>query len=273
MAGFFGFNSLGVAIGPVVGGVATDLWGYQAAFVTYALVGAAVLTISLFVKDVRPPARTPGHSPFSFGSINEVAPALRTTFVIIVASSFADFLYRMMATSLLPLYVVTQRGHTSTDLGTLFAVIGAVNVALIVPTGFISDKLGRKAAAAPSAAFLAASYLLFPLAESLPALAAVCFIYACGAGLGNGSKATYSYDVIPEHARGRLQAMRRTVGEVGALTGPILGGVVADAINPGAAFWAFAPLQIVATFLMVFVAKETMGRGRRHRDADAAARG
>lgn len=273
MAGFFGFNSLGVAIGPVVGGVATDLFGFRAAFAVYAGVALVILGISAFVKDVKIPPRPAGRALFSFGSINEIEPGLRATFVILIASSFADFLYRMMATSLLPLYVVTQRGHSSTDLGALFAVIGAVNLALIVPTGFISDKLGRKAAAAPSAAFLAASYLLFPLAESLPALAAVCFIYACGAGLGNGSKATYSYDVIPEHARGRLQAMRRTVGEVGALTGPILGGVVADAINPGAAFWVFAPLQIAATFLMVFVAKETMGRGRRLREADEAARG
>ena len=41
-----------------------------------------------------------------------------------------------------------------------------------------------------------------------------------------GNKATYSYDVIPEASRGRLQALRRVTIEVAGLLGPAAGGLI-----------------------------------------------
>ncbi|MEK7214002.1 MAG: MFS transporter, partial [Chloroflexota bacterium] len=132
MAGFFGLTSLGIAIGPVVGGLATEASGYQAAFLLYAGVGAGVLCISAFVKNVRPPARPAGEPFLNFGSVNEVEPRYRSTFAVVIFGTFVDSLYRTMTNSLLPLYVVTQRGFSSADLGALFGIIGLMNVAFIV---------------------------------------------------------------------------------------------------------------------------------------------
>jgi MFS family permease len=72
--------------------------------------------------------------------------------------------------------------------------------------------------------------------------------------------ATYTYDVVPEHARARLQALRRVFADVGAIMGPALGGVIADASSPGAVFWAFVPLQLVAALLITFLARESLHR-------------
>ena len=81
-----------------------------------------------------------------------------------------------------------------------------------------------------------------------------------GAGLSNGSKATYSYDVIPEEARGRLQALRRVTIEGAGLFGPMTAGLVTDLYSPGAGFLVFAPLQVVAALLLIFVARESLRR-------------
>jgi hypothetical protein len=39
-----------------------------------------------------------------------------------------------------------------------------------------------------------------------------------------------------------------------------MGGLIADAISPGMAFWAFVPLQATAGLLITFVARESLHR-------------
>ena len=70
--------------------------------------------------------------------------------------------------------------------------------------------------------------------------------------------ATYTYDVIPEHARARLQALRRVIADIGAVSGPVLGGAIADMASPGVAFWAFVPLQLTAGLAITFIARESL---------------
>ena len=53
--------------------------------------------------------------------------------------------------------------------------------------------------------------------------------------------------------------MRRTTSEVGGITGPLAGGPIAVAANPGVPFLAAAPLLVLAAALLLFVAKETLG--------------
>lgn len=67
------------------------------------------------------------------------------------------------------------------------------------------------------------------------------------------------YVVAPD-ARGSVRAFRRSVGEVGAFSGPIVGGLVAGMSHAGVAFAAFAPLHIVSALLVTFVARETLNR-------------
>ena len=79
-------------------------------------------------------------------------------------------------------------------------------------------------------------------------------------GLSLGSLATSTYDVVPPGARGRLQAVRRTIAEIGGVGAPLLGGILADAFNPGVPFLAYAPLLIVSALLLALVGRETLER-------------
>jgi MFS family permease len=81
-------------------------------------------------------------------------------------------------------------------------------------------------------------------------LAVLLGITGIATGLALGSMATYTYDIIPEHARARLQTLRRLIGDVGALLGPLMGGLIAD----------------VAALAITFLAKESLHyvRSRSH---------
>ena len=77
-------------------------------------------------------------------------------------------------------------------------------------------------------------------------------------GLSLGSLAASTYDVVPESARGRLQAARRMAAEVGGVGAPLVGGILMNFSGPGTPFLVYAPILILASILLAFVAKETL---------------
>lgn len=262
IAGFHGMNSVGVAVGPVVGGLVTDSLGFRAVFWVYALTSLVTLAVSLFIRETARPSQGPRRGVLDIGRVSEVEPYFRTTYVVIVFNTFVAMMRGALIGSLIPLYIGLHLGHTSTEVGTWFGIYGLVNVLMIAPTGLLLDSLGRKAVVGPSVFLATIVFLAFPLASGMVQLSILAGLTGVCSGLALGSMATYTYDVIPEQARGRLQALRRLVGDVGSILGPVLGGVIADLASPSAAFWAFVPLQIVAGLLIAFLARESLHRVR-----------
>lgn len=262
LSGIVGITTLGQAIGPVLGGVLAARLGFRDVYWIYVAVAAIVVLIALSSKEPAAQRRSPHGPLLAIGRVSEIEPYFRTTFVILLVASFIDFLFRSMLNGVLPLYLGSYLHFSTVRVGSILGFFGLVNLFMILPTGYISDKLGRKTASVPSALFLAAAFFAYPLAQTVPLLLLVTGINGIGAGLGSGSKATYTYDVIPMLARGRMQALRRMIGELGSLTGPFVGGIVADRVGPPESFLVFAPLQLISAALLLFVAKETL-RARR----------
>ena len=273
MSGFMGTNSAGMALGPALGGVLADSVDFRAVFLAYMLAAALVLVLSLLAPlkhgnvPVRPASlgpTIPFWSPRRFTTIpslvREIEPALRATYVVLVFATFTMMLYRMVLQSMLPFYVITYRGFSASELGYLLSLQGIFVIIMIIPAGFVTDKIGRKWATVPSTGLPAIAFLLMPFASSYLAIGGLLVLLGLASGLSLGSVATSTYDVIPAHARGRLQALRRTTAELGAITGPLAGGHIAAASNPGVVFFAAAPVLVIAAVLLAFLAKETLNR-------------
>jgi len=177
---------------------------------------------------------------------------------VLILNTFVAMMRSSLINSMVPLYIAVQLGRPATEVGAVFSVYGLVNVLMIAPTGILSDRMGRKWVVVPSTYLAAVVFLLFPVSDALWQLASLAVLLGVATGLALGTMATYTYDVIPEHARGRLQALRRIIGESGGIAGPIVGGVIADTLSPGIAFWAFVPLQLVSGLLITFVARESL---------------
>ncbi len=276
MSGFMGMHSVGTATGPVLGGLLTDTFNFRAVFWVYTLMAFITLAISLRLQETGPrrataspvgallpePVEGRRATLFDFGRLSEVDPYFRVTYIIIVINTFVAMMRSTLINSMLPLYVGVQLGYSSTDVGTLFGLYGLVNVLMIAPTGMLMDSLGRKAVVVPSTYLAAFAFFAFPLTTQMLPLSILTGLVGVATGLALGTMATYTYDVIPEHARGRLQATRRTIAEAGAILGPMLAGVVADARDPGTAFWCFVPLQLASGLAITFLAKESLHRVR-----------
>lgn len=260
LSGFMGVKSTGLAIGPVVGGIITEGFGFRAVFAAYA-VGALIILLTSFLAEKEEVRKKIGKIAW-WGKISDVLPGLRPTFLALVFATFSMQMYRTTLQSMLPVYAGVELGFSATRIGSLFGVSGVFVMLMILPAGLITDRLGRKYASVPSTALPGIAFLAIPLASTLPALMVIMVLIGLAQGMSLGALATSTYDVIPEEARGRLQGLRRTVGESGAVMGPLTGGWIANLFSAGTSFLFYAPILLAAAGSLAFVAKETLGRRR-----------
>jgi MFS family permease len=275
LSGFHGVNNLGLALGPLFGGVLTEGIGFRAVFAAYALSAAVAALIGFSMERSAPtksaaPAsdRTRSSSPLDLLQrlrglrvlFHQIPAHLRATYLVVVFATFTSFVHRVTAQSILPLYASSRLGLTPKQVGFLFTVSGAAVFAMILPAGFIIDKVGRKWATVPSTGIPALAFLLIPFAQNFFQLAVILAFLGISNGLSLGSLATSTYDVVPPSARGRLQAARRTIAEIGGTGAPLLGGFLADSFSPAVPFLAYAPLLVFSAVLLALVGRETLHR-------------
>ncbi len=265
-----------MALGPVLGGVLTELVSFRAAYLTWAGLALVILFIGVATRTL-PMSGTHGRqtgAPSSRPSLRgllslewarglpglfrQIEPRFRGTYLVLVFATFTMMVYRFSFQGLLPIFADAEAGLTPTQVGLLFLIMGSVVMVMVIPAGFVIDKVGRKWATVPSTGIPAIAFLLIPFADSFWTLAAIMVFMGLANGLSLGSVAVTTYDVIPASARGRLQALRRTVAEVGGIGGPALGGAILSISSAGVPFLVFAPLLVVASLLLGFVAKETL---------------
>ena len=275
ISGLHGVHTIGAAFSPFVGGWLTETFGFQAAFVGYAV--AAVLSVPLgFIGPsvpVPPHGEKPKDSPTGW-SLNAVArrlgaikdlyreidPGLRPTYCAITFATLVNQSQRVIVQSMLPLYAAYYLHLAPTQIGMLFTVSGIIVFAMIIPAGFLMDRVGRKWCTVPSTGIPGLVFVLIPMTGSFTQLAILAGVTGVAQGLSLGSLATSTYDVVPARARGRLQALRRTIAELGSGVAPLIGGYLANAYNPGLPFYVYAPLLLLSAILLAVVGKETLRR-------------
>ena len=271
LSGFHGINNLGLAIGPLIGGLLTESVGFRAVFFGYAACAVASVLLGALVTDSHAHAleQTAIQWDWSFAALRrrlrglkelfeQIDPDLRATYVVLTFATMTSFVHRVTTQSMLPLLASAELGLSPKDIGLLFTISGFSVFAMILPAGYVIDKVGRKWATVPSTGIPAIAFLLIPFAQNFSQLAVLISFLGIANGLSLGSLATSTFDVVPASARGRLQAARRTIAEVGGVGAPLVGGVLADQFNPGVPFLAYAPLLVLSALLLALVARETL---------------
>ncbi len=245
-----GVYTIGAAFSPFIGGSLTDRFGFEAAFAGYAVATAIAVPFGFIVPNFtvqRAPEKKSG------------APRQWNPVAILRRLRGVQDLYREIQ-SMLPLYAVYYLQLTPTQVGMLFTISGMIVFVMIIPAGFLMDRVGRKWCTVPSTGLPALIFLLIPMTSNFIQLAILVGVVGVAQGLSLGSLATSTYDVVPAHARGRLQALRRTIAEMGSSVAPLIGGSLANAFNPGVPFLVYAPLLLLSATLLAIVGKETLER-------------
>ena len=220
----FGAAVLGAVLGPMFGGIA-DLVGIRASF---AAVGVIVLVFALF-------ATRPASAPREQVTTAGLRHALSDPRFLggLWLNTLPAFLFGMLVV-LVPL-TLDSAGWSTIAIAAVFLATGLFEAVLNPFVGRTSDRIGRLL---PLRAALAASVAV-ALGLAFASTPALIALLVCAAGISFGAfytpgmaLASHRADVAAL-AQGFAFGLMNTAWALGEMTGPILGGGLADAFGDG----------------------------------------
>ena len=181
-------------------------------------------------------------------------PIPRTVWALGLVSLLLDLSSEMIH-SILPIFLTTTLGASAAMVGLIDGIAEATAAICKVPSGYISEYIGRRKPLILFGYGLAAlSKPLFALAAGpIPVLAAR-FADRVGKGVRGAARDALVADVTPLELRGRAYGLRQALDTVGALVGPLIAFalMLAYANDFRLVFWV-AVIPALASVAMVLV--------------------
>ena len=172
---------------------------------------------------------------------------------------FLDSVGYGLVVPVLPLYA-RQLGASDFAIGFLFAAYAIALCLAAIPLGILSDRFGRNPFVlfgmfAMSGAFvfyaLAGSYPLLVIARALDGLTAAATWSAALALIG---------DRFPDSEMGSKMGWTMSAAAIGAIAGPLLGGVLSDSLGYRAPFYTIAVACFAGGCVALFLEEKQVAR-------------
>jgi MFS family permease len=245
---------IGAVGGPAVGGLAAG-WGLTAPFVVYgvALLGVAVvLFYSLRNSELAAPP-PPTRSTVTMREALRVR-AYRSALLSNFATGWSAFGLRV---ALVPLFISDVMGRSVGVIGAVLAAFAAGNALAVVPSGYLSDRMGRRMLLIVGLTTSGAATVWLGFASSLPVFMVVAGVTGVTTGIFMSPLQAAVADILGSEARAGLPvAAIQMVTDLGAIVGSMAVGWVAEQLNFS---WGFTISGIVLLMAAIgwVVAPET----------------
>ena len=259
---------VGLGIGPLLGGLLYDNFGFNSAFyVGSAFVVIAIILVQLWVHEQPLDKSKVRAKPTKFQVID---PKLLTAGIL--GASFATFVmaggFSMMAA--LEEQFNQRLGMSAFLFGVAFSALLISRMFTQVPLGRLSDHIGRKPLIIGGLILMAPSTALLGYATSFWALVALRIVQ----GLASGAVAAPAFavvgDVAIKGAEGRQMSFITMGFGLGVALGPLLAGVLA--VNSFTLpFVVVGALSLVGAWVVYRYVPETIHHGERLREAHITA--
>lgn len=141
---------------------------------------------------------------------------------VVFATLVARLGYQMARSPVLPAFAA-ELGAGPEFLGIIVAASTVTGVFLKLPSGTLSDVLGRKRMMVLGACFFAAPPFLYPLVDGPWSLLALRFVHGCATAIFSPVASAYVAG-LAERGRGARLGWFASANDVGATGGPLIGG-------------------------------------------------
>lgn len=266
---------VGATIGPIIGGVLGDQLGLRWPFYAAGILAAVAAVWTGARLPNRPPhwsaspatprnlrEATTANRRWSLGSAGQM---LRNpTFVIVGLFTLMVFFTRSGARmNLIPLMATEQLHMSRTMLGAMIFAMTGVNFVTVWPSGWLSDRFGRKSVMVPGMLVTALGLWLFAISPSVITMFIAAVVIGAGTGIAGSSPQAYVADLAPAGQSSMAIGLYRTFGDMGFVIGPILLGWIAEGATKGLALNVNALLVVGIALVFGLLARETVGKRRR----------
>lgn len=252
---FRGGQALGFPSGLIMGGIVTDLFGYEVAFGTAGLAG---LFAAVFASLVLPQISGSVHEP---ARLIEVPAIIRSDPRIFMIGS-VNFTVRLVYSGILLSTVVLYAEVYEIHIGE-FSAIGASGFIMAltvisssittVIAGNLSDIVDNRALVpVPALALFALGFALLGLFPTL--LAVVIGVIFIGIGVGGTNPPLLAYlgDISPKADVGKMGGVYNIFGDFGATIGPIIALPLGAAIGYRIEYLLSAGIALALLLFVIF---------------------
>ncbi|MBV8652551.1 MAG: MFS transporter, partial [Alphaproteobacteria bacterium] len=235
MAGYQGASSIGISIGPGIGGIAAAAWGYSAPFL---LQGVFAVLAMVLLAAYSPKRRAAGGAAAAVPAGSGPAKARfdRTLVTALAFLTYGVFFARVAANwVLLPLVAEKTLGMSVAEIGMLLTAGAIANLCTLPLANIGTRRFGRLATIVAASAATVLSLLLLSGAHSTATGWIAGCLLSASSGLAMPILSAYAIDAAPPGAVGAAMGMLRMMTDLGIVTGPVIAGVIVDQLG-----WSYA---------------------------------
>lgn len=233
----------GVAIGPAVGGLVTEVTGFRLPFLLYGVCALVCMTVAwraLPPRLLRPRPGAVGGESFSL--------VLRDrAFLVALAVAFAVFIMRAGVTNTaVPLYADEQLGLSQVLVGLALTVSALSNLAWLPFAGRLADRCPRRIATLLGLAVALAGLALLAADTGPAGLYAAMVLTGASTAFAGVTPAAIISDVAPPAQSGTALGAYRMAVDGASVLAPLSAGAIAEAAGYRSVFLFFMlPLALV----------------------------
>ena len=239
---------MGRTIGPLGGGIAGDLLGYDFVF---QLTAAGYLIVAiftfLFFKDLRNAEMSGDQVGTDNRAENYQDKKFWDHYGPVLAQGLVAALFFLavgVSFAFVPLFANEVLGLDSGDVGIFYTVSGIACMILIFPAGWFSDKVGRLSVMAIGFAVSAISMIGIAISFNLLVLLVSAVFLGASYAIFNPSSSARISDISSLSRHGTIMGLYGVMEDLGVIFGPLVGGLIWEAVSPQATFWFVAAICI-----------------------------
>ncbi len=257
MSLFQGSVGIGFLLGPVFGGLLIAVASANTPFYVYGAVCLAFVPLCMrAMRKVTEGGRA--HEVVGRPSWRAMKPLLRNSaYRAALGASAIAFIVTAAPQTILPRYWTDTLHLSKASSGIPFFVEAAAGMLVIWHAGALSDRRGRKFVLAPALAAAVVACIGLGLFGGTIALVGWMSLLGFANGYARPGPTAIVADVAVPEERAAAVAGYRIAGDIGALIGPALAGVLAKYVGYGAA-WIGVAACVAVVFFMSVGAVETM---------------
>ncbi len=269
---------VGVTFGPYMGGIMGEHWGLRSPLYLQALL--ILVSLSLLYKFVPEPGAASGSGRRTVTGLTleqsggksrpAAAPGSLRRLLVSPAFIFVGLFALMIVAnrqggrfSVMPLYG-EAKGFRPDQLGAFISITHLPQFFTTVISGFLSDRIGRKATIIPAVLLISLGIVAFVWGDTFLMLMTSGVLLGLGEGLAGPPSVAFFADIAPPGLEGVTMGLFRTFGGLGSLLGALLLGGVADLWGFGWSLGIDAVLLVASALGVMLLVRETaVGRSQR----------
>jgi len=237
----------GIGGGPLLGGLASDLWGMDSAFYAMSLLSiiATVLVITLLPARSRNAVWQKGEGLLSV--FRRMLGNIRVLGILL--SRMATMTVMLPTMGFLPILMTRAMGSTGLEIGIVMATRTIINAVGQPPFGRMADRYNKVMLLAVGSLLMTVAMFLVPFARTFQQLIPLFMMLGLGEAVVWPVLGAFAVEEGRTYGQGSMMGVFNMAMSIGMLIGSIVTGFLMDVLGLGFAFFSISLIMLVCTLI------------------------